>query len=100
VTANRIRYPRRRNTKAWMNAVVAIRPSSAISSYIRVSIAYLVRKALKANSVAAINPALRPKRLQPDHMPTGIVSRPNRSESEWVADSLLPKACIQKWSSM
>ncbi len=81
-----------------MKAVVATSPNSPISSYMRVSMAYRLRNALKANRVAASRPPRRPNRLHPAHIPTGIVSRPKRTESECVADSPLPKACIQKWS--
>jgi len=52
-----------------------------------------------ANNVAAITPARRTNRLQPAHIATGTVSRPNRSESAWVAVSLAPNPSIQKWSS-
>jgi len=98
VTANTIRYLRRRKTNAWMNAVVAMIPSSPISSYIRVSPAYWVRNGLNANSVAAYRPARRPIRLLPAQNPAGIVSSPNSSDSQWVAVSLAPNAWIQKCS--
>ena len=82
-----------------MNAAVARIPSNAISSYIRVSWAYAVRNVLNANRTAAYRPARRPNRLQPAHMPAGMHSSPNSSDSEWVAASLAPNTLIQTCSS-
>ena len=75
-------------------------PSSPISSYIRVSCAYAVSHALNANSSAAMIPARRPNSVQPAQPPTGIVSTPNTSDSEWVAASEEPNRLIQMCSSM
>jgi len=43
---------------------------------------------LIAHRTAKYRPARRPNSVHPAHMPTGIVSRPNVSDSAWVADSL------------
>ena len=82
-----------------MNAAVARIPSSAISSYIRLSCAYAVRNVLNAHRIAMYTPARRPNRLQPAHMPAGMHSSPNTSDSACVAASLAPKMLIHTCSS-
>ena len=74
-------------------------PSNAINSYIRVSCAYAVRNVLNANRTAAYRPARRPNRLQAAHVPAGMHSSPNNSDSECVAASLAPNTLIHTCSS-
>ena len=82
-----------------MNAVVSRMPSRAISSYIRVSMAYAVRNVLIAHRTAMYRPARRPNRLHPAHIPAGMHSNPNVSDRACVADSLVPNTLIHTCKS-
>ena len=84
---------------ACKNVAVTTSASSVTSEYIRVSRAKCVRNGLVAASTAAIRAARRSKRLRPAQYPAGMHSVAKRSDSAWVATSLLPNTCIQRCSA-
>ena len=71
-----------------------------MNSYIRVSWAYAVSQALKANRTAANTPVRAPNSFHPAQPPAGIVSTPHSSDSPWVEVSEVPKTDIQTCSIM
>src|SRR4051812_24128023 len=88
--------PRRvRLMNASENATHTTTDSSTTSEYMRVSPAKYVRKGESAANDAVNHAARRSKSRPAAQNDTGTTASANRSESEWVATSLVPNRRVQ-----